>query len=88
MTILFCALDVSNKPRLNLPPKDPNMDIMFLYMNNFVIFYVIKFWRILYIYYNKKVKKIKVKKIHFEILKISLTASLHICSILNVRLIS
>ena len=41
----------------------------------------------MYIYYNKKVKKIKVKKIHFEILKISLTASLHICSILNVRLI-
>ena len=56
VNILFRTLDASNRPRLNLPPKDPNMDIMFLYTNNFVIFYVIKFWRILYIYYNKKVK--------------------------------
>ena len=54
--------------------------------DNFVIFYLRWFWRMLYIYYKEKVNKIKVKKhIHFETLKISLVVSLHICSLLKVR---
>ena len=41
----------------------------------------------LYINYKEKVNQIGVKKhIHLEILKISLVASLHICSLLKVRL--
>ena len=54
--------------------------------NNFVIFYVKWFWIILYIYYKEKVNQIRVKKhIHFKVLKISLVASLHICTLLKLR---
>ena len=53
-----------------------------------MIFYIKWFWIILYLYYEEKVNKIRIKKhIYFKILKISLVASLHICSILKVRLI-
>ena len=39
----------------------------------------------LYIYYKEKVNQIRLKiYIHFEILKISLVTSLHICSILKI----
>ena len=42
----------------------------------------------LYINYKEKVNQIRVKKhIPFEILKIILVASLHICSLLKVRLL-
>ena len=42
----------------------------------------------LYINYKEKVNQIGVKKhIHLEILKISLVASLHICSLLKIRLL-
>ena len=42
----------------------------------------------LYINYKEKINQIRVKKhIHFEILKIVLVASLHICSLLKVRLL-
>ena len=40
----------------------------------------------LYIYYKEKVNLIRVKKhVHLEIIKISLVALLHICSLLKVR---